>query len=369
MKQILSTVAALVGAMTLVQPHAARAQALDELVAAAQAEGQLTVVALPRNWCNYGELIQSFTETYGIKVNELDPDAGSTDALAMLRKPATGGKSLRPDVIDVNLATAERARTENLLEPYKVSTWDTIPSAAKDVEAYWYGGYFGLPSFIVNREKLLDDLPRDWAELLRPDYVRSVSLTGDPSQFPPAAHAVYAAGLGPGVEKDTAKAAQAGVDFFSVMQSRGNFLPVAGNAGTLADGKTPLLITWDYNSRRWADSFAGRPKVEVVIPQTGLVANLFAQAIAADARNPNAAKLWMEHLYSDRGQIMWLKGYCNPVRLSDLARSGKIPEPLLTSIQPVERYERVVFPSLSQILAYRDTVARQWNAAMKAAEN
>ena len=29
--------------------------------------------------------------------------------------------------------------------------------------------------------------------------------------------------------------------------------------------------------------------------------------------------LWMEHLYSDEGQLMWLKGYCHPIRYNDLA--------------------------------------------------
>lgn len=46
----------------------------DDLVKAAQKEGQLTVIALPRNWLNYGEAIDTFAKKYGIKVNELNPD-------------------------------------------------------------------------------------------------------------------------------------------------------------------------------------------------------------------------------------------------------------------------------------------------------
>ena len=33
---------------------------LDELVAAAKAEGELTTIALPHDWCNYGEVIEGF---------------------------------------------------------------------------------------------------------------------------------------------------------------------------------------------------------------------------------------------------------------------------------------------------------------------
>jgi len=44
-----------------------------ELIAAAKAEGQLTVIALARNWCGYGPIIDAFKAKYGIKVNELNP--------------------------------------------------------------------------------------------------------------------------------------------------------------------------------------------------------------------------------------------------------------------------------------------------------
>ncbi len=34
----------------------------SDLVAAAKAEGNLTVIALPHDWCNYGEAIKAFSE-------------------------------------------------------------------------------------------------------------------------------------------------------------------------------------------------------------------------------------------------------------------------------------------------------------------
>ena len=57
----------------------ASAAGLDELVAAAKAEGQLTTVALPHDWCGYGALLDGFKAKYGITINELNPDAGSGD--------------------------------------------------------------------------------------------------------------------------------------------------------------------------------------------------------------------------------------------------------------------------------------------------
>ena len=42
---------------------------MDELVKAAQDEGELNVIALPPDWANYAEIISTFEDKYDIKVN------------------------------------------------------------------------------------------------------------------------------------------------------------------------------------------------------------------------------------------------------------------------------------------------------------
>src|SRR6478609_1371232 len=54
------------------------AASMDDLVAAAKKEGQLTVIALPHDWCGYGGVIDGFKAEYGLEVNELRPGAGSS---------------------------------------------------------------------------------------------------------------------------------------------------------------------------------------------------------------------------------------------------------------------------------------------------
>lgn len=61
--------AALVAATGMTQVWAAPP---DALVAAAKQEGQLTVIALPHDWCGYGAMISAFQAKYGIKINELN---------------------------------------------------------------------------------------------------------------------------------------------------------------------------------------------------------------------------------------------------------------------------------------------------------
>ena len=81
------------------------------------------------------------------------------------------------------------------------------------------------------------------------------------------------------------------------------------------------------------------------MPKTGVVAGVYIQAISAYAPHPNAAKLWMEHLYSDESQLLWLKGYCHPIRFNDLVKNGKVPQELLDKLPPAENYEKALFPS------------------------
>lgn len=71
----------------------------------------------------------------------------------------------------------------------------------------------------------------------------------------------------------------------------------------------------------------GRPRRLIVVPASGVNAGVYVQAISAYAPHPNAAKLWMEYLYSDEGQLGWLKGYCHPIRFNDLAKATRSAGP------------------------------------------
>ena len=75
-----------------------------QLIAAAKAEGQLTVIALARSWCGYGPIIDAFKAKYGIKVNELNPDAGSGDEVEAIKANKDNKGPQAPDTIDVGLS-------------------------------------------------------------------------------------------------------------------------------------------------------------------------------------------------------------------------------------------------------------------------
>ena len=342
-----------------------RADAMADLEAAAKAEGMLTTIALPHSWCGYGDVIAGFKAKYPeITVNELNPDAGSADELEAVRANIGNTGPQAPDVLDVGLSFGPQAKEEGLIQPYKVATWDEIPDSIKDADGYWYGDYYGVMSFMVNKD-LVENTPMDWPDLLKSDYAQQVALAGDPRASNQAILGVLAAGLAAGGAAGK-EAGEKGLDYFKQMNEAGNFVPVIGKAGTLAQGATPVVIAWDYNALSWRDSLNGNPPVEVVVPASGVLAGVYVQAISAHAPHPNAAKLWMEYLYSDEGQTLWLKGYCHPARFNAMSAAGKIPQDLLDALPPAEGYAKAYFPTLDEQAGNKEAVVSGWDAVVGA---
>ncbi len=344
---------------------AARADAMSDLAAAATKEGALTVIALPHDWCGYGDIITDFKAKYpGIAINELNPDAGTGDEIEAIRANKGNMGPQAPDVVDLGMAFAPSAKAEGLLQPYKVASWGEIPDNIKDAEGYWYGDYYGVMAFGVNKD-LVTSTPTDWQDLLKSDYANAVSLTGDPRSSAQAILAIMSAGMARGA-KPGEEGGKKGLEFFAELNKSGNFVPVMGKAGTIAQGQTPIVAAWDYNLLAWRDSLNGNPPMDVVVPKSGVVAGVYVQAISAYAPHPNAAKLWMEYLYSDEGQTSWLKGYCHPARFATMSKAGKFPKDLLDKLPPAASYEAAVFPTVDELAANKTAVAGGWDSVVGA---
>ena len=320
-------------------------------------KGELNVIGFQKDWCNYGGIFSAFTDKYDIKINELNADAGSSDKIEAIKATMNNKRSQAPDVVDVSFSFGEPYK--DLFMPYKVSTWNTIPDTMKNADGYWYGDYYGVMAFLVNT-RVQPSVPRDWADLLDLKYAGQVALSGDPRTSNQAIQAVHAAALANGGSLDDA---QAGLEFFAQLNQVGNLAPVASNNELVASGETPVRITWDYNALAAMDAFAGNPKAEMVIPKTGQLAGLNVQAISAYAPHPESAKLWMEYLYSDEGQLLRMKGYCHPIREIDLRARGIVPADLAAKLPDTSG---AVFPSLDQLNAARELITVGWDTSVGA---
>ena len=326
-----------------------------ELIAAAKAEGNLTTIALPHDWCNYEEVLQTFKDKYAIAINELIPGGSSGDEIEAIKANQNNPGPQAPDVVDVGFSFGED--NKDLFEPYKVATWDTIPEAAKSPDGIWYGDYYGVMSFTTNTA-IQPNPPKDWSDLLKPEYKGQVALDGDPRTSNQAIQAVYASALANGGSLDDA---QPGLDFWKKVVDAGNFVPVDANPGTIVQGATPVALRWSYNGLSHRDEANGNPTIDVTVPASGRFGGVYVQAISKYAPHPNAAKLWMEHLYSDEGQLMWLKGYCNPIRYDDMVERGVVPADLAAKLPDSTG---AVFPTPAQLKTATDLITKGWDTTV-----
>jgi putative spermidine/putrescine transport system substrate-binding protein len=341
------------------ESSAPSSDAMAALVTAAKTEGSLTTIALPHDWCNYGETLTTFKTKYGIVVNELNPDAGSGDEVEAIKANKDNKGPQAPDVIDVGLSFGPQAKKDGLIATYKVSTWDSIPDTAKDPEGFWYGDYYGVLAFESNKT-VVPTPPADWADLLDASHKNQIALAGDPRVSNQAIQAVYASALANGGSLDNA---QPGLDFFAKLQKAGNLVPTIAKPGTIDQGATPITIRWTYNALAHRDAAAGNPEIDVTVPKTGRFGGLYVQAISAFAPHPNAAKLWMEFLYSDEGQNIWLKGYCNPIRFEDMSTRNAIPAEILAKLPDTAG---AVFPTLDQLNAATALITKNLDSVVGA---
>ncbi|MGE5071994.1 MAG: ABC transporter substrate-binding protein [Anaerolineae bacterium] len=339
---------------------------MDTLAAACKQEGMLTLIATPRSWANYGEIFDLFEKTSGVKINSLDENAGSADELAAIEANKGNKGPQAPDIVDVGYAYGKTGKDAGDYQPYKVSTWDKIPDTilgipSKDPDGYWTGGYYGVMSFEVNTA-VAKNVPATWEDLLKPEYKNQVALAGDPRSSNQAIQSVYAAALGNGGSLDNA---QPGLDFFKKLNDAGNFVPVIAKSGTVAQGATPVVLAWDYLAFGDKDTFAGNPPITVVYPSP-TIASMYVQAISAYAPHPNCAKLWMELLHSDEGQMAWMKGYAHGVNQADMESRNVIPADLKSKLPASSAYASAVSPTPDQLAAAKTLITKGWDTTVGA---
>jgi putative spermidine/putrescine transport system substrate-binding protein len=353
---ILSTPAAAFaarGGSAKTPPLKGKSVSLKEMLAEAKKEGGLNTIALPPDWANYGEIMSTFSKKYGIKIDNANPNGTSAEENQAIR--SLKGDSRAPDVVDVGVPFAVAGAAEGLYAKYFVSTFATIPRAMKDTRGFWWADYWGAVSIGYN-QTVISNPPKTWKDLLKPEYKGRVAMNGSPLTSNSAVAGVIAASIGNG---GSVKDVGPGIDFFSQLKKSGNFIPVGTTPQTVASGQTPISIDWDYNNLAYIKEFPAA-RWAVTIPSDGVYGGYYAQAVSATAPHPWSARLWQEFLYSDQGQILFLKGFAHPARFNDLAERNKLPKALLNALPAPSLYAKAKFASIGQQNSAKAKIAAEW---------
>ncbi len=323
---------------------------LDKLVAAAQAEGTLNVIALPPDWANYGAIIDGFKKKYNVNVNSANPNGSSQDEVNAVNQ--LSGTDREPDVLDMGMAVT--LANTSLYAPYKVSTFANIPAGLKDPNGLWvndYGGYMAI-GYDSSKVPAITSV----SDLLKPEFKGKVALNGDPTKANAALMGVMMTSLATGGSPNDISA---GVDFFKQLKVAGNFLPVSATPATIASGQTPVVVDWDYLS---APNVQKVPTWKVFVPSNGVLGGYYAQAITKNAPHPAAARLWEEYLYSPEGQNLWLKGGARPVLQDVMTQAGTIDATAAAALPKVGGSPVFLTPDENRKAS--DFVAANWAQAI-----
>ncbi|WZH37625.1 MAG: ABC transporter substrate-binding protein [Microbacterium enclense] len=323
-----------------------------DLETAAKAEGQLNVIALPRTWANYGEILDLFAQRYPeITINEQSPDVSSAEEIQAAK--ANEGLDTAPDVFDLGLAVA--LQSTDHFAAYKVQTFDKIPDALKEPSGLFVGDYGGYMSIGYDSARFPE--PTSLDDLLKPAYKGAVAINGDPTQ---AGSAFAAVGLATVQSNGTLDDFTPGIDFFGSLNAAGNFLKVDPTDATIASGETPVVFDWDYLNAVQASAVPTWKTV--VLPGVGY-AGYYNQAINKDAPHPAAARLWQEFLYSDEVQNLWLKGGARPARMEAMTAAGTIDTALAAAL-PTAPSDTVV-PTETQSTEAGTLLGQKWATAVQ----
>ena len=278
---------------------------LDTIEEKAKEEGTISSVGMPDDWANWKSSWESISNTYGLAHD--DTDMSSAEELSMFDSEKD---SPTKDIGDVGQAFGPTAIDMDVVQPYKASTWDSIPDWAKDPDGNWTISYLGTMGALVNTNNVSETID-SWEALMNSKAKITLGdvLRGASSQMAvlSCAYAMggYAENLDPAF------------DYFKELASEGRIDVGDGSVERLNRGEIDVLATWDYLTLQYRDIVAeNNPdlNMECHIMQDGAVQSGYCLVINKYAPHPYSAALTVEYLLSDEGQIERAEGYARPIR-------------------------------------------------------
>ena len=262
---------------------------MDELIAAAQAEGELVVYGsceeeyLAAACAHFQELF-GITTTYqrlstGEVEGKIEEDNGNPSADVWF------GGTTDP----YNICAAK-----GLLEPYDaVNASHLVGDMYKDADNNWFGIYKGILGFMVNTDELArleQEAPADWADLLKDEYKGEIWL----SNYNTAGTAKLV--VNTMIQK---YGHDEGIKYLVDLDKNIEVYTKSGSGPSKNVGTGECIVGIGFlhdGITQIVDN--GYTNVGLVIPSSGTSFEIGATAIFKGAAHPNAAKLWIEYALS-----------------------------------------------------------------------
>ncbi|MGE3244947.1 MAG: ABC transporter substrate-binding protein [Beijerinckiaceae bacterium] len=256
------------------------------LFEAAKKEGQLNLYG---TWppANQKILSDAFTKDTGIKISFVRATSGKLYP-RVLAEFAAG--RLGADFVDLTDLTfvLDLAKKGVLAVPHKTPSWDKIPASLKDSEGRWYT-FMRLVQVIGVNTAIVKpgEEPKGFAELLDPKWKGRIGM---PTIDAGGSAFSVQAFVREVVDKDYWKKMKA--------QEPRVYPSIAPTVTNLVRGEVHAILAG--GSSIVAQMKRGAP-VKVIFPSEGVPAFTLSGGVTKSARNPNAAKLYLNYITSKRG--------------------------------------------------------------------
>lgn len=281
---------------------AAAASAATALPSWAQA-ARAVCYNCPPEWADWGGMLRLVNQRLGIQVPPDNKNSGQSLAalIAEKAKPVA-------DVVYLGGQVGPQARSADVIDVYKPSRWNDIPTGLKDSDGYWFTIHSGTLGFFVNTQALRGKpVPTSWRDLLKPDYRGLVGYL-NPGSAAVGQVGVIAANLALGGSYDNL---DPGIAFFKQLQANSPIVPTQTAYARVLSGEIPILLDYDFNAYR--GQYSDQAPTRFVIPQEGTQQLPYVMGLVKNGPNPQQGKRLLDFVLSDEGQSHWANAYLRPV--------------------------------------------------------
>ena len=289
MKKLVSLLLALALLVSMSSVAFAAKEDFDpELVAAAQAEGELTVYGS----CEEPYLAaaaKNFEKEFGIKVSYLRLSTGEVQAKITEEK---GNPSADVWFGGTNDPYNESAKL-GLLMAYEAKNAKNLASPMyRDADGYWYGIYKGILGFMVNTEELKRlnlEAPKGWDDLIKPEYKDKIWLS-NPNTAGTAKLVINTLVQLKGHDE--------AMKYFVELDKNIAQYTKSGSGPSKKVGIGECVIAIGFLHDGITQILDGYDNIALIIPEEGTSFEIGSTAIFEGCAHENAAKLWIEYALS-----------------------------------------------------------------------
>ena len=285
---------------------------------------KLYIYAVQTGWSNWGAVMESFQEEYGIELN--DDQRSSGEALQHIRSNANNPTH---SAYNGGYSFGVIAMNEDFTTDYKPANWDKVPDNLKTDNGH-VTATRRMTTALTYRKDIWDERgiekPETWDDLLQEEIMQDLV-------FQPPEAAVGLAGAlsinrAYGGDLDNV---QPVIDYYTEAQELGAQFS-GNNEPNFTAGEISAMVEYDYTGLdlKYNADEVDEEQVEVALlsgpdGEPGAMNNPYGYAMLDGGPNTETAKLFMDYVLSLEGQQHFFDAFVRPIRADEMDAPDEFP--------------------------------------------